>query len=81
MSNFNLLELFYLASTYGSDAYTTSVYNGAEMTIGPITLPVTGAALALGVIVALAIAAGLAVWLSQRKRHQRLSPSESPREA
>lgn len=68
MSLLQLLAWFQLATTYGSGKYGANEYGGT-FNFGPITLPDTGAALALGGAVFLAVAGGIAVWLVQRRRH------------
>jgi hypothetical protein len=71
MNSQTLLHLIHLASTYGSGAYSSGTYGGSSVTIGPITLPVTGAAaVAVGCAAILAIAGGLAVWQRQRRRKE-----------
>jgi hypothetical protein len=59
---------FVLGSTYGSGTFNASSYNG-NVQVGPITLPVTGAGLAiiLGVL-ALSVAAGIFSWLRQNRK-------------
>jgi len=63
-----LAHFFVLASTYGSGAYNAGSYNGTVQ-VGPFTLPVTGAGLSiiLGVL-AIAVAAGVIVWLRQKRK-------------
>ena len=71
------------ASTYGSELYSDGAYNGTAaapqtpfladpITLGPITLPVTGAQL-VGVIL-IAASAALLVWVYQ-SRKKRLKQS------
>jgi LPXTG-motif cell wall-anchored protein len=58
------------ASAYGSGSYSTSTYSGAAgVTIGPVTLPVTGAQfLAIAGALLIGAAAGIVVWVWQRRR-------------
>lgn len=62
---------FLLAVTYGSGTYSSGTYGGAAplLQIGPLTLPNTGAGWMVLISAAvLAVAAGWAVWLWQRRR-------------
>jgi LPXTG-motif cell wall-anchored protein len=66
---------FLLAQAYGQGAYSTGTYGGDNLSIGPITLPVTGpTALAIVSALAIGIGVGLFVWARQ-KRKNRLTPT------
>jgi hypothetical protein len=64
------LMTFYVATTYGSGTYGTNTFNGT-LQIGPITLPDTGAALALAGVIMLAVSGGLVAWVLQQRRRRR----------
>ena len=66
-----------IASTYGSGAYSGGVYGAGAaaaptptpaVTIGPITLPVTGATLAIAGAAMIAVAVGLIYWTYQHRQ-------------
>jgi hypothetical protein len=61
--------IFHLAVTYGSGAFGANLYGSAAgVTIGPVTLPVTGAGLlVIGSAAAMAVGGGWAVWTWQRR--------------
>jgi len=58
----------YGTSTYGSGSFSSVLASSTNVQIGPITLPVTGSGLLVIMgCLGIAVAAGLVVWLHQRR--------------